>query len=223
MYDGIRHTADKWRRAFDYALDQVSENADNNVVISAENLGEPARGLDQIETAKRYLDRWFDTYRVIVYFREPLAFLGSRIAQAVKTGYSLQAGKQSFAPGRYLDFVRLIRNYEKLLNPDRDDLCIRSYDKVKLEQGSIYTDFATHGLQLPADALAKFEQIKTEFANRNHSISHDLLIVLNEYYEWNPAASRANNRLAPLLSKVSWPGPKIFGDIGFQRAGTGSR
>lgn len=132
-------TNDRIREALDKSIlrweDLLEKNTCSNTIISCEGL--TFLDHDEINTLKDFLLKYFDEKEimVLIYVRDPISFVKSMVAWAVKTGESsMETAIYNHKNNNHFDYIY---RYEKLFK----NIIIRPFNKKSFYKGELMDDF----------------------------------------------------------------------------------
>lgn len=134
--DDQKAVADRYSEMFGKALARAREHT---VILSVEDVGGMTRTKAQVEGLERWLGRFFDEVRYIIYFRRQEDWLVSAYSQMIKTGRTMTLDEY-FEKRKERDYFQRLRAWLRVVDEDR--LCVRIMERDALRDGDLIADFA---------------------------------------------------------------------------------
>lgn len=145
----------------------LARNQSPKTVISGEAFS--FISTEEIERLKKMLSPYAETYRIIVYVRDPYGYANSASLQRLKSGSVLGATDRKIPLPHYR---RKLGRYIRAFG--RENVDIRIFDPQRFVGGDLVTDFLVAIGESPqlADSL--------DVARANQSMSHEAAMILSE-------------------------------------------
>ncbi len=151
---------DEMRRRFEdeiaFEMDSLPQSIDT-VVFSSEHLHSRIKNKDEISQLKSFLDRFFESYRIIVYLRRQDEMGVSFYNERLKGGDNPESIFDLTVDNSYYDLYGLLREWSAVFG--RDSVHPRLFDRREFPQGELLRDF------LDAIGVTPFEGAKLGFQN----------------------------------------------------------
>lgn len=128
--------AERYSKRFASAL---SRSREETVILSVEDVGGLTRTKGQAKALERWLGRFFDEVRYVVYFRRQEDWLISAYSQMIKTGGSMTLD-EFFEKRKDRDYLRRLNAWLEVFGRER--LSVRLLERDALRDGDLIADFA---------------------------------------------------------------------------------
>lgn len=170
VQDGV--DKDSYFNNFEERLsDEISnlKKGHSTLIISSEHFHSRLRSVEQIERLKKLLDRFFDDYKVVCYFREQSKVRTSLYSTTVKVNNEvgiLDFQNDITTHSHYYNYFSLFKKWERVFG--KDALIPRLFVKDKMLDGDIRKDIMHSSLPTVDTSKLNFETVMA-----NESLSAD--------------------------------------------------
>lgn len=158
-------------------------SSDKNMIISGEDIS--LMSDKYLIKFKLFLERYFDTVRVIGYVRSPITYMTSMFQQRVKGGHTI-FNLSSFYP----NFRIKLEKFDKIFG--RNNVYFYLFDKKHLYKKDVVSDFCYHlSIDLDSNSISR----------TNESITKEALKLLYVYHKFGYGYGEGDNVIKE-LSKI---------------------